>query len=210
MTARIIRKCTYALNVSFSHLYNMITFRYFRRRKSSLVKLLLTGFAIIGVIFWIYQVKSDRYDKSSDNKLHTFAFPRSFEIHAEKHKETHKHHENIAPVLEKYFKNSSAFRNPALLHKLQSKTLGSKMTVSKKYNYNKIFSELNMPVMKVTPGLGEGGVPVHLSPKEQALADEVFNSAAFNVYLSDRISLNRSVPDPRNPKYLFIFDLLII
>lgn len=186
----------------------MITFRYFRRRKSSLVKLLLTGFAIIGVIFWIYQVKSDRYDKSSDSKLHTFVFPGPFEIHAERHKETDKRHENIAPVLEKYFKNSSAFHNPALLHKLQSKTLGSKMTVSKKFNYNKIsFSELNMPVMKVTPGLGEGGVPVHLSSKEQALADEVFNSAAFNVYLSDRISLNRSVPDPRNPKYLFIFDL---
>lgn len=186
----------------------MITFRYFRRRKSSLVKLLLTGFAIIGVIFWIYQVKSDRYDKSSDSKLYTFVFPGPFEIHAERHKETHERHENIAPVLEKYFKNSSAFHSPALLHKLQSKTLGSKMTVSKKFNNNKIsFSELNMPVMKVTPGLGEGGVPVHLSSKEQALADEVFNSAAFNVYLSDRISLNRSVPDPRNPKYLFIFDL---
>ncbi|XP_013786813.2 polypeptide N-acetylgalactosaminyltransferase 1-like [Limulus polyphemus] len=54
-------------------------------------------------------------------------------------------------------------------------------------------------IMKVTPGLGEVGRPVILNQKEQILADELFSSAAFNVYISDRISLNRSVPDARHP-----------
>lgn len=185
----------------------MITFRYFRRRKSSLVKLLLTGFAIIAVIFWIYEVKTDNYEKASDIKPHSFVFPESSDIHIRKQKQIYDHHKNIAPAFGKYSKNNSAFRNPALMHKMQSKTLGVIISDSQRHNFNKLsLSNINIPFMKVTPGLGEGGVPVHLPPKEQALADEVFNSAAFNVYLSDRISLNRSVPDPRNPKYYFIFN----
>ncbi|XP_076349040.1 polypeptide N-acetylgalactosaminyltransferase 1-like [Tachypleus tridentatus] len=54
-------------------------------------------------------------------------------------------------------------------------------------------------IMKITSGLGERGKPVILSQKEQALAEELFRSNGFNVYISDRISLNRSIPDARHP-----------
>ncbi|XP_013772699.1 polypeptide N-acetylgalactosaminyltransferase 1-like [Limulus polyphemus] len=58
---------------------------------------------------------------------------------------------------------------------------------------------LDYGIIKITPALGEGEKPVILNQKEQALADELFRSAGFNVYISDRISLNRSVPDARHP-----------
>lgn len=105
-------------------------------------------------------------------------------------------------------KRESVFRNPVLLHKLQAKTSNvPKHKVAKKISHSNIHKVIKehpdnpLPQMKVTPGLGENGAPVILPKKEQILADKLFNDAAFNVYLSDRISVNRSVPDPRNPKY---------
>ncbi|UYV78961.1 N-acetylgalactosaminyltransferase, partial [Cordylochernes scorpioides] len=53
-------------------------------------------------------------------------------------------------------------------------------------------------LMSITPGLGEKGQPVILNKEEQKEADKLFKQAAFNVYISNRIALNRSVPDPRN------------
>lgn len=44
---------------------------------------------------------------------------------------------------------------------------------------------------------GKGGNGVHLSKKEQELADKEFSKAGFNVYVSDRIPLNRTLMDPR-------------
>lgn len=44
---------------------------------------------------------------------------------------------------------------------------------------------------------GKGGNGVRLSKKEQELADKEFSKAGFNVYVSDRIPLNRTLMDPR-------------
>lgn len=53
--------------------------------------------------------------------------------------------------------------------------------------------------MKVVRGLGEGGKSVKLSGEEQKVAQEVMKKEAFNLILSDKISVNRSVPDSRDP-----------
>ncbi|KAK8404121.1 hypothetical protein O3P69_000290 [Scylla paramamosain] len=52
---------------------------------------------------------------------------------------------------------------------------------------------------KVVRGLGEGGKMVKLSGEEGKLAEEVMKKEAFNLILSDKISVNRSVPDSRDP-----------
>ena len=46
-------------------------------------------------------------------------------------------------------------------------------------------------------GPGEEGKEYILPPDEQAIADEMFKDASFNVYASDKISLDRSLPDTR-------------
>ncbi|XP_013771905.1 polypeptide N-acetylgalactosaminyltransferase 1-like [Limulus polyphemus] len=70
------------------------------------------------------------------------------------------------------------------------------MNVKPKVKVEKVYDD---GIMKVIPGLGEQGRPVFLNESEQTLADDLFRSAAFNIYLSDRISLNRSLPDARHP-----------
>ena len=52
---------------------------------------------------------------------------------------------------------------------------------------------------KVVKGLGEGGKLVKLSGEEGKIADEVMKKEAFNLILSDKISVNRTVPDSRDP-----------
>lgn len=52
---------------------------------------------------------------------------------------------------------------------------------------------------KVVKGLGEGGKMVKLSGQEGRTAEEVMKKEAFNLILSDKISVNRSVPDSRDP-----------
>lgn len=47
-------------------------------------------------------------------------------------------------------------------------------------------------------GLGEKGKPAHLNDNK-IKERELYNQNGFNAYLSDHISLNRSVPDIRNP-----------
>lgn len=50
----------------------------------------------------------------------------------------------------------------------------------------------------VVPGWGEGGNPVHLSDdKDIKISDKLFKKGAFNVFVSDRINPNRTLPDPR-------------
>ena len=46
-------------------------------------------------------------------------------------------------------------------------------------------------------GPGEMGKPVILTPEEQNIADELYKKATFNVYASDKIAMDRSIPDPR-------------
>lgn len=184
----------------------MISFRQIRRRRSAFVKLSIICFATVAVLFWFYQLQTVSNDEPIRENRLSYVFPRSNEDRDQKHishKRIRQSALKAAPWIEKHSKNLSAFRNPALLHKLQAK--GSNNLKAKVLKYSKTTKPTNakiggMPVMKVTPGLGEGGLPVHLSPEEEKLSDEVFNTAAFNVYLSDRISLNRTVPDPRNPK----------
>ncbi|XP_071546365.1 polypeptide N-acetylgalactosaminyltransferase 1 isoform X3 [Panulirus ornatus] len=53
--------------------------------------------------------------------------------------------------------------------------------------------------MKVVRGLGEGGKVVRLTGDEGRLAEEIMKKEAFNLIVSDKISLNRSVPDSRDP-----------
>ncbi|XP_037792932.1 N-acetylgalactosaminyltransferase 6-like [Penaeus monodon] len=52
---------------------------------------------------------------------------------------------------------------------------------------------------KVVRGLGEGGRPVRLTGEEGRRAEDVLKKEAFNLVASDKISLNRSVPDSRDP-----------
>lgn len=45
---------------------------------------------------------------------------------------------------------------------------------------------------------GVNGAPVQLSGEDQRLADEIMRKEAFNVFISDRISMHRNVPDTRD------------
>ena len=56
-----------------------------------------------------------------------------------------------------------------------------------------------LDAMDVVDGLGEGGLPATLSPSEQKHAERVMKKEAFNVVLSNKISLHRTVPDTRDP-----------
>ena len=48
-------------------------------------------------------------------------------------------------------------------------------------------------------GPGEGGAAVHLDPDEQKKADSLFKKEAFNIVASDKVALDRSVNDVRDP-----------
>ena len=49
-------------------------------------------------------------------------------------------------------------------------------------------------------GPGERGVGVHLVGEEKEKADSLFEKEAFNIIASDKISLERSVKDVRDPR----------
>ncbi|KAB7507097.1 putative N-acetylgalactosaminyltransferase 9 [Armadillidium nasatum] len=51
---------------------------------------------------------------------------------------------------------------------------------------------------KVVPGLGEGGQPVKVTGVEKRSVEEIMKKEAFNLFASDKISLNRTVPDTRD------------
>nr|XP_027202053.1 probable N-acetylgalactosaminyltransferase 9 [Dermatophagoides pteronyssinus] len=63
----------------------------------------------------------------------------------------------------------------------------------KPLKYGDLYEKLN-PVIQ---SWGQNGHGVQLSPEEKKLSEKTFSSAAFNVYISDRLSPNRSLPDPR-------------
>lgn len=52
----------------------------------------------------------------------------------------------------------------------------------------------------VIKGLGEGGSPAKLPTHLKLEAEKVFNNHSFDVILSDRISLDRTLKDVRGPK----------
>lgn len=60
------------------------------------------------------------------------------------------------------------------------------------HNYRQIEEE------RKRMGVGENGQPAHLEPDEEAERKRIFAQNGFNGYLSDKISLNRSVADIRH------------
>ena len=46
-------------------------------------------------------------------------------------------------------------------------------------------------------GPGENGASVILTPEEKEIADKLFPAASFNVYASDKMAMDRSIPDGR-------------
>ena len=48
-------------------------------------------------------------------------------------------------------------------------------------------------------GPGEGGMAVKLTKEEQEKADSLFKKEAFNIVASDKIAMDRSVKDTRDP-----------
>lgn len=52
-------------------------------------------------------------------------------------------------------------------------------------------------VPKNTQGFGEMGQPVRTDPEEENIMKEMFKINQFNLLASERISLNRSLPDVR-------------
>jgi cell division protein FtsI/penicillin-binding protein 2 len=57
--------------------------------------------------------------------------------------------------------------------------------------------EVSAREAKIISGFGDNGKGVEFSGDEKKVADEIAKKAAFNLYASDRIALNRSVPDVR-------------
>ena len=49
------------------------------------------------------------------------------------------------------------------------------------------------------PGYGEHGRAVNLNIKEELESEKTFGINQFNLWISDRIALNRSLPDIRKP-----------
>ncbi len=59
-------------------------------------------------------------------------------------------------------------------------------------------------------GPGENGAAVKLSAEEQKQADTLFNKEAFNRIASDKIAMDRSVRDVRDPKYVDFLAFLVL
>jgi polypeptide N-acetylgalactosaminyltransferase len=49
-------------------------------------------------------------------------------------------------------------------------------------------------------GLGEQGEKVELNPIDKILQDAMYHANGYDAYMSDRVSLNRSLPDVRHPE----------
>ena len=49
-------------------------------------------------------------------------------------------------------------------------------------------------------GPGENGQGVVLTPEEQQIADSRFRRASFNVFASEKVAMDRSIPDTRRPE----------
>jgi hypothetical protein len=52
---------------------------------------------------------------------------------------------------------------------------------------------------KIIPGFGNDGIAVELEGEEKELGEKLMAKEAFNIVLSDKISLTRTVPDARHP-----------
>lgn len=52
---------------------------------------------------------------------------------------------------------------------------------------------------KIIPGFGDDGIAVSLEGEEKELGEKLMAKEAFNIVLSNKISLTRTVPDARHP-----------
>lgn len=196
-----------------------------RRRRITVLKFFLIGFAVLGVIFWFNQVhnvpseirlKNDFGELSSEalkrnnrvnkNSVFNSKFPNVeniIPIHGEKKTGRVKILPQVStPILDhkaKRYENKAIKDNRQIVPPFNIVSKSVHQSPKDEVYWNKVSFNYSNNFMKITPGLGENGAPVHLPYEEQKVAEEEFSSAAFNVYISDRIALNRSVPDPRNP-----------
>lgn len=60
-------------------------------------------------------------------------------------------------------------------------------------------SMIKEDLAKIIPGLCENGEGHQFHGAERKLAENIMKKEAFNLYLSDRVSYNRSVVDARHP-----------
>lgn len=68
-------------------------------------------------------------------------------------------------------------------------------------SFNVYISELiNSNNYAPVAGAGEYGRPVQLSPRELITAGELYTLHSYNILVSDRISINRSLPDMRSER----------
>ncbi len=52
------------------------------------------------------------------------------------------------------------------------------------------------------PKVGENGLPVYVPEFETNKMKTLFHINRFNLLVSDRISVNRSIPDPRKHRFV--------
>lgn len=91
--------------------------------------------------------------------------------------------------------NPQPFEPPQLQNAAPPPRLPSNEDVREKMKAERWFQE---DERKVVPGLGEGGKAVRLTGEDGRRAQEIIKKEAFNLIASDKISLNRSVPDSRD------------
>lgn len=60
---------------------------------------------------------------------------------------------------------------------------------------------------KIVYGLGDNGEAVRLTGDEGREGDEVYKKKAFNLVVSNKVALNRTIKDARHPEYDFFIYL---
>ncbi|XP_069996208.1 polypeptide N-acetylgalactosaminyltransferase 1-like isoform X2 [Penaeus vannamei] len=100
------------------------------------------------------------------------------------------------PVREIHVPAPGIAKDPQFQAPARRRNLPSNEDMIERMKADRMFAE---DEAKVVRGLGEGGRPVRLSGEEGRRAEEVLKKEAFNLVASDKISLNRSVPDSRDP-----------
>lgn len=75
------------------------------------------------------------------------------------------------------------------------------LPIATKLAYIKIVIEkVNSNNYAPVEGAGEGGRPVQMSQREIITARELYPLHSYNILVSDKISVNRSLPDMRSER----------
>ena len=72
------------------------------------------------------------------------------------------------------------------------------------YNY---FFFSNHPVFALT---GENGAAVHLQSNERMKAEITINEFGFNMVASDKVAMDRVIPDTRHKEYVVTFCIIFL